>query len=131
LPKEFWAIYRLSFANRRDPSSVLFFIIVTYYYAAVSGQEKINATKLPGKHGKEANYPAGKNIFLKRINIVTSRFICVSIVRLINIAYMKRYRCKYSLTIMRYCRSVHLTSDILEIKMRRRELELDILKHIG
>ena len=58
--KEFWAIYRLSFASRRDQIHDLFLIIVIYYYAAVSGPEKINATKLPGKHGKEANYPARK-----------------------------------------------------------------------
>jgi hypothetical protein len=31
---------------------VLFLIIVTYYYAAVSSPEKINAAKLPGKHDK-------------------------------------------------------------------------------
>jgi hypothetical protein len=52
LLKEFWVIYRLSFASRRDQMRFLFLIIVTYYYAAVSSPEKINATKLPGKHGK-------------------------------------------------------------------------------
>ena len=102
MQKEFWAIYRLSFANRRDRISLLLLMIVTYHSRRCfrPGKNKRSKTYPVNVVKKQIILPA-KNI-LKSINIVTSRFSCVSIIRLINIVYMKRYQRKYCLTIMRY-----------------------------